>query len=123
MQWLKQYKNGWQMKYFVMAYFEIDLDKFIDIFSLNDKETLLFFKEQFELRSGGSLEIADESDLAAMVEQIKAIKPPFIDYFGSRPYAKSSILISKALNPKRLSSTIKDTLMPCNSNVHILAID
>ena len=80
-----------------MAFCEIDLDKFFDMFSLNNKEALFFSIEQFELRSGGGLEMADKSDLAAMFEQIKATKSLFIGYFYSKPYAKSSVFISKAL--------------------------
>lgn len=106
-----------------MARFEIDLDKFFDIFSLNNKKALFFFTEQFELKSGGSLEMDDKSDLAAMIEQIKANKPLFIGYFCSQLYAKFSVSISKTWDPKRLSSTIKDMLVSNNSNVHILAVD
>lgn len=106
-----------------MVLFELDLHKFFYMFSLNDKEALCFFTEQFELRSGESLKMADESDLAVMVKQIKATKPPFIGYFCSRPYAKSSILILKSLGLERSSFTIKDTLVSKNSNDYILPVN
>lgn len=51
-----------------MALFEIDLDNFFDIFSLDNKEILFFSTEQAELKSKKSLETADKSDLAIMVK-------------------------------------------------------
>lgn len=83
MKWLKQYQNGWQMKYLAIALFEMDLDKFFDMFSLDNKEALFFSTKQFKLRSGEGFEMADKSDLTIMVEQIKGIKPRFIGYFCS----------------------------------------
>lgn len=75
------------------------------------------------MRSRGGFEIADESDLAAMVEQIKATEPPFIGYIYSRPYVKFLVLIWIASGPERSFSTVKDTLVSNNSNVHTLAAD
>lgn len=67
--------------------------------------------------------MAKKSDLATIVEQIKATKLPFIGYFCSQPYAKSTVSISKTLGTERLFSIIKDMLVPNNSNIYILAID
>lgn len=107
----------------VTTLFKIDLDEFFNTFSFNNKKALFFSTKQFELRSKGGLKIADKSDFAVMIKQIKAIKFLFIGYFYSQLYAKSLVSISKALGSERLSSIIKDMLMSNNSNVYTLAID
>lgn len=57
--WLKQYKNVWQMKYLAMVLFEINLNKFFNMFILDNKKVLFFSIEQFELKSGEGFKIAD----------------------------------------------------------------
>lgn len=66
--WLKQYKNGWQIKYLAMTLFEMDLDKFFNMFLLDDQKVLFFFTKQFKLRSGGGFEITKKSDCIAIVK-------------------------------------------------------
>lgn len=69
------------MKYLAMAVFEIDLNKFFDIFLLDNKEALFFFIEDFNWESRENPEIADKSDLVAIIKQIKATKPPVYRLF------------------------------------------
>lgn len=46
----------------------MDLDKFFNMFLFNNKKALFFSIKQFELKSGGDLEITEELDLAAIVK-------------------------------------------------------
>lgn len=52
-----------------MAFFEMNLDRFFDMFSLNNKEALFFSIEQFEFRSKEGLEMVDKSDLDVMLNR------------------------------------------------------
>ena len=67
--------------------------------------------------------MANKSDFTKMVEKIKTTKLLFMDYFCSQLYTKFSIPISNVLDLEQLFSTIKDTMVPNNSNFYTLIAD
>lgn len=56
-----------------MAFFKMNLDRFFDMFSLDNKEALFFSIEQFEFRSKEGLEMVDKSDLDAMLNRSRLL--------------------------------------------------